>query len=195
MLFRRHVVALIGAMSACLALAVAPHASAGNPAPSPTVSVSVTAAGHKLPPATTKAAWNAYGTDGQQAQLVVDIHNGPGMLSTVDALWTSRNYRVYPKIPAFRYKIETEHDATPTASTPASFTFGFRYRDAGKQWSRWYDQTEVYQSGQPLQGAFRDQKLTFGGTRATLKQLQFRIHTEIADVGKEHQVWTLVAMA
>jgi hypothetical protein len=179
-------------LAAVLAIAVVPRAEAAEAVPEPTLAVSVTAAGQPLPKATTTASW-IVGTPGAIAKLTVDSYNVPGAVTTVDAVWTSRDVKVHGGIPAMEYKVQTTHQAAPTSSMPASVSYGIRWREAGGRWSPWYDVADVYESGNPLQGISEHVQLGFGTTRRKLVQFQFRIHTEMADVGKDHQEWDLLA--
>lgn len=178
-------------MATCLALLTAPQASAES-VPAPTVAVSVKAAGQSLPKNTTTATW-VVGKPGHNAQLNIDAYNAPGVVTVVDALWTSREFRVYPKIPAFEFELTTTHSGSPTSSMPASVAYGLRYREAGRPWSAWFDQSQAYVAGVPLQGLFRDPKITFGTTPKRKVQFQFRVHSEIEDVSRETQTWKLLA--
>lgn len=176
---------------ACLALPLAPPASA-EPVPAPTLTISVEASGQPLPESTTTARWIVGGA-GQQAELDVDAYNLPGMVTTIDAVWTSREVTVHPRIPAFEYEVTTSHEGPPASSLPASFSYGLRYREAGGRWTRWYDLAQAYEAGNPVQGVFREAAVGFASDRKKRVQLQFRVHTEIADASKEHQVWKLLA--
>jgi len=179
-------------VASLLALSLVTRAEAADAVPPPTVAVSVKASGVALPKATTTATWLVGGA-GQQGELVIDSYNLPGMVTTVDALWTSRDFRVYAKIPAFEYIIETTHQGSPTSSMPAAISYGLRWRDAGGPWQPWRDVSEVYQAGFPLQGQQSGHDLTFRSAHKNKVQVQFRIHTEMTDGSKEHESWKVLA--
>ena len=179
-------------LAVLLALVVVPRAEAAQTVPAPTLAISVKAQGQALPKSTVDGKWTV-GNPGENAQLVIDARNAAGMVTVIDATWTSQTFRVYPQIPAFEYKIETTHQGAPSSSMPASFSYGFRYREAGGRWTPWYDRAEAYEAGKPLQGHFSEPAVTFASGRKKPMQFQFRIHSEIADTSNEHQVWSLLA--
>ncbi len=179
-------------LAALLALLVVPRAEAAPTVPAPTLAITVKAQGQSLPKSTVDGAWKV-GNPGENAQLVLTVRNAAGMVTVIDAVWTSQVFRVFPKIPAFQYQLENAHDGAPTSSMPAFYSSGYRYRNVGGAWTRWFDKAEVYQAGIPHQTRFSDPTVTFEKGRRTPVQFQFRIHTEIADTSVDQQMWSVLA--
>ena len=175
-----------------VALLVASPAGAAEPVPEPTVVITVKVAGEQAPKATSSATWTVR-EKGGQAQLDVDARNLPGMVTVVEAVWTSPFFRVYPKVQAFEYNFETSHLGAPSSSMAASVTYGLRYREGSGRWTPWYDQMRPYAAGITVQGLRDLPRLTFPNGRKQLVQLQFRVRTELEDASRELQVWKLLA--
>ncbi len=174
------------------AFAIVPSAQADDPVPAPTVSVKVSAQGVTLPNSTMSAHWN--GADrGHVGELIVDGHQLPATTTTIDALWTSKDFRTYAGIPALTFSALTTHQGVTSSSMPASLSFGLRFRAAGKSWQPWQDLSYAYSAGAVLDGYARKVDVFAPATPQHRVQVQWRMHTELSDVATEHQEWKLTA--
>ena len=178
------------AVTALVLLSASPHARAArqDPVTAPTVNVAVTLQGQLLTKKTVQAEWT-YDERGHIGQLDVDTVNPPGAVTTVDALWTSKDFLALRQFPQLVLELGASHDGAPSASMPATYTYGYRFRDAGRSWGMWHDtsaiaepvsklaQVGVYAPGTPPKGK--------------RVQLQWRLHIEAADVSRTTQRWLL----
>ncbi len=178
-----------GALAAALVATVAPAGAAGVPAPTVTVKVT-TAQGVVLPNALFSAAWHT-ASGGRTNELLVDGENVPGTVTTIDALWTSQVYRTLARIPALAYEPRTSHLGAPTSTMPASVSTGFRFRQVGRPWSAWFDVSYAYQAGSPVNGLAGDLSIPSPYPGKAI-QVQWRLHSEIADAAEETQSWKLL---
>ena len=179
-------------LAAALALSAVPHARAASPVPPPTVTWSVTGPGGvSLPKALTKASW-AVDVPGDGGELNIDAINPAGAVTVIDATFTTRDIKAYSGFQVLTYKGKTTHSGAPSATSPASFTYGLRWRPSGGAWTRWQDVYRGYPSGGP--GGYEE---TMGLRLAKPPknvQVQFRLHVEVTDVAREEETWQLQAL-
>jgi hypothetical protein len=181
--------------AALLLLSASPHARAArqDPVPPPTVDVAVTVQGQLVTKKAVQAAWT-YDERGHLGQLDVDGISPPGGVLTVDALWTSKDFLALRQFPQLVLEATTSHAGAPSSSMPASFTYGYRFRDAGRAWGTWQDTSVSAESGSPLTTYSLKQQPVFApGTPLKGKrvQVQWRLHIESADPGRTTQQWVL----
>ena len=180
-------------LAAGLAATIVPHAQAAAPVPAPTVSWSVTGPGGvALPKALTKASWYV-DVPGDGGSLSIDAVNPPGATTVLDATFTTRSIRAYSGFQLLSYKGKTTHTGAPSASSPASFSYGLRWRPAGAQtWSRWQDVSRGYPAGGP--GGYEEVLGFRLGKPPKYVQVQFRLHLEVTDGAREEETWQLQAL-
>lgn len=179
---------------AAAALAWAPLARAAPPVPEPTVTWSVTGpAGTALPKGLTKASWSSDGTArGDGGTLSIDAVNPATATTVVDATFTTRAIKAYKGFQLLALKGTTTHTGAPSSSTPASYSYGLRWRPVGGAWSRWQDVSRGYPAGGP--GGYEEHGGFNLANPPKLVQLQFRLHVEVTDAAHEVEEWQLQAL-
>ncbi len=187
----RRTAALLGSLTLLVGVPAQAATRAAETPPAPTVTVNATVNGVTVTKALTKGSWTITNV-GQIAQLNVDAHNLPGMLTTVDALWTSHGFTVYKGLPLLEYKAGASHLGYPTSSMPASFSYGFRTRVPGRAWGPWNDILVGYEAGTVEQGYSTDKKYLGTALRSGKVQVQFRMHLELTGVSRDSQTYWLI---
>jgi hypothetical protein len=176
----------------CLLGGAAPQATAADAVPAPDVHVSVKAGGVSLPKSTTTASW-VVGTPGIVANFNVKATNVQGAVTTIDALWTSRDFKVYDdNILTVEYTLDGMHKGLPDGTPQTGWIVSTRYRQAGGRWSGWQSDafdysaavTEIKTSGNRFNAHWNRKKLV---------QYQVNIHISMADAGNQEDYWTVRA--
>lgn len=180
-------------LAAGVALSAVPRAEAATPVPAPTVTWSVTGpTGVALPKNLTKASWSV-DVPGDGGMLTIDALNPVGAKTVLDATFTTREIKGYKGFDLLQYKGTTTHSGAPSASTPASYSYGVRWRPAGNgPWSRWQDVSRGYPAGGP--GGYEENLRFRLANPPKLVQVQFRLHVEVTDVAREEEEWLLQAL-
>lgn len=184
-------------LASALLLTALPHAARAEPAPAPTVTVEQTVAGQKVPKGVSTAggSWTV-NRPGVNASLGVGATNAPGMRTVVTATWTSAVVKAYSDIPTFELDFSWSHNGATTSTYSADVSYGFRHRVAGKPWSAWSDQSFPHPAGVPLDSHHVWQKLQFAEAdkrKGQLRQVQWRMRTEVLSAGDVNQLWMFLA--
>jgi hypothetical protein len=180
----RRALALTAVLGA-LAVGV-PEGSAASAVPAPTYSIQSTLAGQKVN-TFFKGQWTVNRV-GKSATFYESGTNPPGVVTTIDALWTSADVTVYKNIAAVAYNLANDHTGVGGGS---GFTAGIRVRTPGRAWGRWYDLQSTYQLGADHQEG--GQKFASPVTLKGKRQFQFRLHSVIQDASTESESWTVYA--
>jgi hypothetical protein len=174
----------------CLLGAAAPQASAADPVPAPDVHISVQANGVPLPKSGAGASW-VVGTPGIVANFNVKATNVQGAVTTIDALWTSRDFKVYDdNILTVEYTLDGKHKGLPDGTPRTGWIVSTRYRPAAGRWSGWQSDrfdysaavTDIKTSGNRFNARWNRKKLV---------QYQVKIHISMADAGNQEDYWTV----
>lgn len=169
------------------------RASRADPVPAPTVNVAITVQGVLVTKQPIKAAWS-YDERGRIGQLDLDAVNPPGAVLTVNALWTSKDFLALRQFPQLVLEATAGHTGTPTSSMPASVSYGYRFRDAGRAWGAWQDTFVSREAGNPLSGFDLTQLGVYAPDipkSGKQVQVQWRLRVDVADPGREAHRWLL----